>query len=372
MSLQNQSAPMTASRRRYRLGFFWPVVFIALGVVLLLNNINVLPGNAWDWVWRLWPVALIAMGFDSVVRREFVGATLIIVMGGLLLAINFGYLKLNIWEVIIRLWPLFLISAGLSLIFDHRWLHGLGSAIGVIVILVILAGSISFVSTGSQAISWQMGQPVPGQKVNQPLNGAKTANLRIEPTTGVLNVTALAESSALFDGTINLTGDERLIQNGQMEGTTANYLLGSDGTYVGFGSSSSQWKRWDLRLAPELPMSLAVKMAMGETNLDLSSLQISNLNVDMAVGATTMTLPRDASMIAKVSNAIGTLNIVVPPGTAIRIIHNGALSTIYVPSGYVQSGRAYSSPNYESSSHRIDLSVSQAIGALSLHEQSGR
>ena len=92
----------------------------------------------------------------------------------------------------------------------------------------------------------------------------------------------------------------------------------------------------------------------------------------MAVGSTTITLPRDTQMIARVSSAVGSLNVLMQPGTAVRIIHNGALSTIDVPPGFIHNGRTYVSPNYDSSARRIDLYVSQAIGTLAVHEQSGR
>ncbi len=372
MSIQNQPAPAIASRRAYRFGFFWPVVLIALGVVLLLNNINVLPGNAWEWVWRLWPVVFIAMGLDGLFRREFVGATLMLGLGALFLAINFGYLTLNFWEVIVKLWPLFLISAGLSLIFDRRWLRGLGSLIGALVILAVLVGAVAMVNGGSQLISWQVGQLVPNQKVSQPIGGASTANIMIEPVAGVLNIKSLPESSALIEGAINLPVSEHLVQTAQVTNGTMNYVLRSDGTYNGFTPGGSDWYSWNLGLAPELPMALRVKMAVGEAHLDVSGLQVSDMNVDMAVGSTDITLPRDAAMNVKMSNAIGSLNVIAPPGTALKIIYNGALSTIEVPPGFKHTGNAYVSPSYDNSTRRIDLYVSQAIGTLSLHEQTGR
>ena len=373
MSIQNQPAPAIASRRAYRFGFFWPVVLIALGVVLLLNNINVLPGNAWEWVWRLWPVVFIAMGLDGLFRREFVGATLMLGLGALFLAINFGYLTLNFWEVIVKLWPLFLISAGLSLIFDRRWLRGFGSVIGALVILAVLVGAVSLVSGSSQFVSWQMGQDAaPNQKISQPIDGAKNAILLIEPTIGTLNIKSLSESSALVEGAINLQGSERLIQNGRVENGTANYALRSDGTYMGMGPGGSEWHTWNLGLAPEMPIVLRVKRAVGEAAIDMSELQVSDLSVDMALGSTSITLPRDVAMSVKVSNAIGSMKVIATPGTAIKIIHNGALSTIDVPSGFIHAGNSYKSSNYDSSTHRIDLYVSQAIGTLSLREQTGR
>ena len=372
MSLQKQSMPVNPSRRATRIGFFWPVIFIALGCILLLNNINMLPGSAWDWIWRMWPVVLVAMGLDSVVRREYVGAALLTALGCILIAINLGFLAMNVWEVVVRLWPLFLIAAGISLIFDRRWLRGFGSVIGVGLVLAILSGSVALVNSGIQTRVGQGGLPTDGQAVNQPLNGATSANLHIEPVTGILNISALSESSALVSGSVSPAGDDNLIQSGQMDGRTANYTLRSDGATIGYGPTGNQWKQWDLRLAPDLPMALAVKMAVGEANLDISGMQVADLIIDMAVGATSLILPRDMSIIVKVSHAVGALTIVVPPGTAIRIIHHGALSTVTMPSGYTHNGSDYNSPNYDSTTRRIDLYVSQAIGTLSLLEQTGR
>jgi LiaF transmembrane domain len=46
---------------------FWPVLLILFGVLLLLDNLGILPGSAWGWVW---PLILIWIGFNMLRRRE--------------------------------------------------------------------------------------------------------------------------------------------------------------------------------------------------------------------------------------------------------------------------------------------------------------
>ncbi|MBI4770580.1 MAG: hypothetical protein HY784_09290 [Chloroflexi bacterium] len=50
---------------------FWPIILILAGVLFLLSNLNLLPGNAWDWVW---PAFLILLGVNILFRRRGVGS----------------------------------------------------------------------------------------------------------------------------------------------------------------------------------------------------------------------------------------------------------------------------------------------------------
>jgi hypothetical protein len=48
---------------------FWGILFLFLGVVFLLQTLDVLPWGLWRTLWRLWPVMLIALGICLAMRR---------------------------------------------------------------------------------------------------------------------------------------------------------------------------------------------------------------------------------------------------------------------------------------------------------------
>jgi hypothetical protein len=52
---------MTAKRKRDSL--VWGIILIALGTVFLLDRLGL---DAWDTLWRLWPVILIVWGASKV------------------------------------------------------------------------------------------------------------------------------------------------------------------------------------------------------------------------------------------------------------------------------------------------------------------
>ncbi len=90
------------------------LVLVLIGVIFLLNNLNVLPG--FDF-WRLWPVILIAIGLSKVVEggRGAAGGAIILGIGAVFLADNLNFLPMPVWQF----WPVILIALGFGLLFDR-------------------------------------------------------------------------------------------------------------------------------------------------------------------------------------------------------------------------------------------------------------
>jgi hypothetical protein len=61
---------MTTANRRG--GFLLPLVIVAVGIVLLLNNLNILSWGVWEDLARLWP-ALLILGGATLLWRQWRG-----------------------------------------------------------------------------------------------------------------------------------------------------------------------------------------------------------------------------------------------------------------------------------------------------------
>lgn len=46
--------------------FFWPIVLVIIGLLLLLTNLGIIPVTIWKW----WPVILIAIAVYMLTRRR--------------------------------------------------------------------------------------------------------------------------------------------------------------------------------------------------------------------------------------------------------------------------------------------------------------
>jgi predicted membrane protein len=97
-------------------GILPALVVIGIGVLFLLNNLNIFFVHD---IWRFWPGILIAIGLvkmvDSATPSGRVMGGILAGAGGLFLADNLGFLNLS-WE---SFWPLVLIGAGVLMLW-HR------------------------------------------------------------------------------------------------------------------------------------------------------------------------------------------------------------------------------------------------------------
>lgn len=353
--------------RRVQFSFFWPVVLIAVGIALLLSNFNVLPGNAWDWIMRLWPLIFIAWGLDGLLRREFVGATLMLGLGIIFLLSTLGVFTVNVLDLLLRLWPIFLISAGLGLLLDRRGPGGVGSIIGALVVLTVLAVSMWLIGNPVQGL-----QVAAGQRVVQALDGADKAQVNLEPPVGYLRLTALHDSANLLEGNIALQGNEEVASDFSVSGGTAILRLKGESVFVGLGPTSGRSRAWEVQLNGDVPTDLNVNMGVGEVELDLSELNLTNVHVNMAMGSVKVVLPQNKSLSMTLSGAMQSITLVAPPSTGVRIHLRGGLTAATMPPGYTQDGKIYQSPNYDTSAQKIEVYASQALGTLTVQEQVGR
>jgi hypothetical protein len=82
-------------RSKKSASFFWPILLIVLGTLLLLNNLEILSWNIWNNLWKFWPLILILIGLEMLLGKGKLTNLLITIIGlGLLLII----LTINIPE----------------------------------------------------------------------------------------------------------------------------------------------------------------------------------------------------------------------------------------------------------------------------------
>jgi predicted membrane protein len=129
----------------------------------------------------------------------------------------------------------------------------------------------------------------------------------------------------------------------------------------------SEWG-WDLYLNPQTPLDLNINMGAGSVELDLSALQVTDLDVDLGVGRTEVIFPDVSEPInASINGAIGEMIVYIPSSKSVRVTSNTGLAVIDVPDGYTQDGDVYVyNGDGADPDNRVDLNVDQAIGRISI------
>ncbi|KPL07773.1 hypothetical protein AMJ86_02895 [bacterium SM23_57] len=344
-------------RRRDRPSFIWPILLITVGVVFLLSNLGVLGGDMWENIWRFWPVIFIAIGLDSLFRRnEIAGPIFMVGLGLIFLLSSLDVIGWGTWDTLWRLWPILLVSIGLEIIIGRRSLWV--SIVSVVLILVVLGGVVWLF--GPQPIK---GEGLVGNQVEQSLEDIQQADIIISPAIGDLDVVALQDPGILISGDVITGKNQKVFTDYEISGTTGYYEITSKST-VSFPGSYS-WN-WDLSLTNAIPLGVELKMGAGDMNADLSSLTLSGLEISQGVGEMTVTLASKGTYSVDVNQAIGKVVIEVPREAGVRIEFSRAISSLSMPSGFEQRGDFYYSDNYDQADNKIDVDVSQAIGSISV------
>ena len=353
MTVENKEKQENRVVRRRHFSIFWPVLLISIGVLLFLNNVGVIQGSGWDLAVSLWPVLLIVGGLDGLFRREgMVGAVVLIGLGTLFLLSNLGYLTLSVWEIIIRFWPVFLVALGIDIIIGHRkpWAPILGALIG----LLLVAG-IAFLIVGAPGVS--TGRT---EQVTFPLNDLSQANGSIAIPVGRLDLSGGAASGSLLEGDAKLgalgTVNKNAVGN-------SFYLNAEPITFNPINAGDSD--HWQLHLNPAVSYNLTVNMAAGVENVDLTGLSVTRVNLNMAVGSLVVRLPATA-VTGEIKGAVGETVVYVPRGAVVHIHLDTGLTGVNLPSDFMRNDKEVTSPNQQAAGPAIDLTVGQALGAVSI------
>jgi len=297
-------------------------------------------------------------------RGSLIGPVILIGLGTVFLLNNLGVLPWSVWEMILRLWPVLLIAAGLDLLIGRR--SALGSVLALALTLAALAGVLWLFGAGIVP-----GQASSTEEIKQALDGATQAEIIIAPANGTLHVGSLMDSANLVEGLIHLGSGERVGREFAVEDGTATFIRESEGGVGPFFGGWGDERDWDLGLNPGVPLWLEISLGVGQSEIDLTDLMVSDLGVSMGIGQTIVILPDGGRFQARIDGAIGETVVVIPAGLAARIRVDTALGSSHVPDDYRRRGDVYVSPGYESADNRVDLEVSQAIGNISIRHSGG-
>lgn len=383
-----------SNNKNHRPGLLGPFILIAVGLAFLFQNLGLLGSNVWDTIISFWPLLLILIGLNDLLRTNgIVGPTFMIGIGSVFMASNLGLLSWDAWMTLFRLWPILIIAIGLEIFIGRKelWL----SIIGVGATLSLLAAGlwVSGGLFGSEGILPESSNVVPvSENIEHPLDSAERAEIKIESSVGSLNIDSLGNDENLIEGSIYSVPEERIEESYEKDGSTLHYYLGSDWEPTFPGSLSQRDKKklaWEIDLTEEIPLDLNLSLGVGESEIDLSDIQLTEVALSIGVGQTRIelpegeyeafieggvgqtiiTLPEEGQIDLNVSGGIGEIVIYIPENMAAKINVDRGIAGIHVPSGYRQSEDTYTSPNYGESDSRINMDIEQGIGNIVIRER---
>ncbi len=302
--------------------FFWPIMLIGIGGLLLLSNLGVLPWTAWILLWRFWPLVLIAIGIEVLIgQRSTAGA----VISALLILVLFA---------------------------------GAGAA-------AFFAPQMAFFDAYTNPGEWQ------SRSIVHPLQDYIAAEVFIDWTSLPGELSALDSSSNLIEADLTYRGE--LIFDVRERGERAEISLDTrtDGLWF-FRSLPQPRSSWKLYLTPEIPLDLTLDSGSGSCGFDLSELQLEALLLDSGSGAVDLSLPGSQSFPVTIDSGSGRLRIDLPADSGVQVrLDSGSgsfhpSSRFQLVSGERREDGIWETENFNSAENRITITLDQGSGSVTI------
>jgi hypothetical protein len=237
-------------------------------------------------------------------------------------------------SVLARLWPVVLIAIGVNLLLARNS-PALTSLIGIATIVLLLG--LMFVGP---ALGLGMAQAdLQSATYSEPLGDASSATITLSATVGTVNIDPLTDSNSLLEADIrhindlqyDVSGDadNRIIRLDEEDSTPFNFTFNLFSLF-----DDDDDPLWTVGLNPDLPIDLSVNTGTGSSNLNLESMQISGLRVNAGTGSVNISLPNmEGAYETRLSTGTGSVTLRIADDSAINLFVNTGTggATIDVP-----------------------------------------
>ncbi len=284
----------------------WGILLLFLGIVFLLQTLDVLPWGLWGTLWRFWPVLIIIIGLGILLRRY------------------------NVWLVSL-----------LTVVI-------LGACLGIAI--------------------WQYGPSPPAgvttKSYSEPLDSLERAQIDVDFTAGSITIGNLPFTSPNFvevDSTVRNSHGSMNVDFQRLDGEGKLYLSMANQQFWGEGGI-----RWEVRFTRNIPLAINIKSAASNMELNLSELKVTELRLDIDAGNCKVMMPFSGGTTHTYIKAdVANVEITIPDEVAARIQVNTDLSVFDIDeSRFPQQGDYYMSQDFESAENRIELEIDCDVGRV--------
>jgi len=284
---------------------------------------------------------------------------IIILLGLILLVNNFQLLPWSVWSELFRLWPIILIAIGIHLIFRKSSLSFL-QILPHLIIIAAIGGAIYLSQTG--VIYEKIDQTF---RFEQPLTpDLKQAHIEINFGAGKLELEG--GSPYLFEGDFSTPSWLRPKMKYRAINKEGFLELTEEGKRNKF--PFGRWGKahfWNLRLNNEIPLTLKINTGASSNYLDLSSLKVTYLELGTGASNNEIKFGSLTSVKANISAGASQIKLFIPRSMGIRIEADTALTSNNLKElGLTKKGDIYTSNNYSIAENRLDLDLEAGVSSF--------
>ena len=249
--------------------------------------------------------------------RSFFWPAVLILAGLIALLVNTGQVSVERVGALVSLWPVILIVLGLELVL-RRTLHGVaGDVAAALVVVIAVVGSAAYVVVAPNPSS------VHSYDVAGQLGSVGAATLEINVGAATVDLRGDAEANDLYSAHIEYTGQRPRVSFDQDSKT-----LSIDQTDSGFNFFQNRKFALTLRLNPGVKWAITSNSGAASLTMDLAHIPLASLEINTGASKDDVTLGTAAGIVPiDVNGGALTVHVHRPRGVAAAVeVSGGAVS----------------------------------------------
>jgi hypothetical protein len=262
-------------------------------------------------------------------RNQPFWGVILLLLGGLLLADSMGVRLPNETRFINLFWPALLLLTGAWILFG-----------------IFFRGAIET------------------EQASIDLEGASSANLKINHGAGEIKLHSGGSASELLHGSFDGGLDKKVNRNGDR--LEVRMRPAKDVLDFPFWGPQSQIN-WDVALNPNIAIDLNLNLGANKSVIDLQDLNVTNIDLDTGASDSTITLPSRGRFRADFDLGAASLVVIIPAGVSARILAQVAAGDIHVDrQRFPSSGKYFQSPDFETAANAVDMTMDAGAASIKI------
>ena len=294
-------------------------------------------------------------------HRGLVLPGLLILIGAVALAANLNLVQWDALYRLLDLWPVVLILVGVEVVLRGLTTRHAASAIGLVLVLLTALGAIAYVV---------LAPPIPsgGQTLDssEPVSELSAAALDLRFGAADVNVHGESLGGALFKSHIEYAGRKPDVSFDRPTGRLTISDSSQDFRFL-FGPPGR--RRIDLALETSLPWSIDISGGASHAVLALGNVSVRSVNLSGGANNVTVTLGRPSGTVAvDISGGASSITIHRPAGVAASLNANGGANSIRLDDRHLASFGESSAQtaDYDTATDRYLVDVSGGASNVSV------
>ncbi len=280
----------------------------------------------------------------------------LIAIGIIVLLANTGVVSPHALERLGDLWPLLLVILGLQLILNHTLPRQQATVIGLAATAIIVVAAVAYAvlapatSLGTQRFD-----------SSERLGGLSAASLDLNYGSATIDVKAGGVGDSLYQAHVDYPSGENP-PTISLDRETGSLQIHESSTFSPFHLFGGSRRHVQLTLTDQVPWSIQIGGGAANLRLDLRHAQLSKLEISGGANQLDAQLPSPkGTVLISVSGGVNNVAIVAPVHSQWRVAVSGGVSAVTIngsSSGNLGGDFNQQSPGYGSAADRFDIEIS--------------